>query len=242
MWEKRDNTAKTQNCITRRKKLDLVMISQFVNLKNVICVQKSFEKVAICVKSRLKKLEVVMEVLTARFKHEPTDAEVYRAINKRYDIKRINGTWLYRLAIDDFIGGVIRVYKIGVSDRHNELERKIKKQHDKLVEWASSHGCTVNVARFVSCPDCHSKINTTAYKENCLQAGWSCPVCGHSLESMTYNKNIARRKAKLDALMEKYKAAEVDSYYYLAVCHFPNNSVDKANKMVYNIGVGGDKR
>lgn len=178
-----------------------------------------------------------MEVLTARFKHEPTDAEVYRAINKRYDIRRVSGTWLYRLAVDDFAGGVIRVYKIGVSDRHNELERKIKKQYDKLVEWAKNHGCTVNTARFVSCQNCNSKINTMAYRENHVEAGWRCPVCGHSLESMTYNKNIARRKAKLDALMEQYKSADVDNYYYLAVCHFSNNNIDKANKMIYNNSV-----
>lgn len=178
-----------------------------------------------------------MIVLTAKFKTEPSNAEVLREIERcalikhgiiarlvDYEIDKKHGVWLHRLAVDDFKGGTIRIYRIGTSDAHTELEEKISKQIESNKAWADSHGCAVSTVSVISCRMCGSKINTKAYRECVYNThnGWHCPVCGHSLESMTYNANVRRHNTKLDKLIEQYKTAAIDSYYYLAVCHYCN--------------------
>ena len=176
-----------------------------------------------------------MILLTAKFNSEPKDVQIYKELERcaiikhgttanlvEYDIKRKQGVWLYKQAVNDFRCGLIHLYRIATSDAHTELEMRIDKQIEDNKVWADSHGCAVSSASIITCRHCGSKINTAAYK-NCMyntHDGWHCPVCTNSLESMTFNEVMHRRKRKLDKMLEQYKELDASSYYYLAACFY----------------------
>ena len=176
-----------------------------------------------------------MVLLTAKFDVEPKDVQVYKELERcaitkhgitvnlvEYELKRKQGVWLHKQAVSNFKCGAIYLYRVATSDAHTSIEARIDKQIEDNKVWADTHGCAVSSASVITCRHCGSKINTAAYK-NCVyntHDGWHCPVCTNSLESMTFNEVMRRRKHKLDKMLAQYKELPSTDYYYLAVCFY----------------------
>ena len=95
----------------------------------------------------------------------------------------------------DYNDGYVRFYDCGVDPdqvqcpKADELDRGARERLDALYEYAAEHSVKKRAAKFVSCPECGSKVSREAYRDAVPKSGpkwWNdrrlllefCPVCG----------------------------------------------------------------
>ena len=113
-----------------------------------------------------------------------------------------------------------------IDKKAKDLRKKAEAEIEKLKEYAAKHLVTLQKAKFVSCPDCESKLRKDMlksdrerihivyhmrgesecgyYAEGFYEVNY-CPVCKTKLQNKTVQDAIAAKRGKIQATLTEYQ-------------------------------------